>query len=406
MSKIAYCLPEEISAEQFLAEYWQKKPLLIKNGLPQMVDLLEPKDIIDLAQQEDVTARLLKTRINQQGEEEWTLKTSPLKVEDFNNLPEQWSVLVQNLEQWSPELGALWQAFGFIPQWQRDDIMVSYAPEGGSVGKHYDEYDVFLVQAYGHRRWQLGKWCDPSTEFKPNQPIRIFEDMGELVLDDVMSPGDVLYVPSRLSHYGVAQDDCLTVSFGLRYPNLADLIEQINDAICHPTPQVNPSACNIPLRLIPNVQPMAKLDPAMVAQMKQQLLDYFSQSPQFEQLFQHAVASAVSSRSYELLQSDDEFYPEELAQMLQDGAAIQQDSNSKILYTEQPFALYVNGEWLDELSELESAVLKELANGALLDWDLLQQFVASASEPIAEELLLDSLCNWLENGWLVLEANH
>ena len=403
MSKIAYCLPNEISAEQFLAEYWQKKPLLIKNGLPQICGLLEPQDIIELAQQEDVTARLLKTEINAQGEEKWSLKTSPLSKKDFNKLPEQWSVLVQNLEQWSPELGELWQAFGFIPQWQRDDIMVSYAPKNGSVGRHYDEYDVFLVQAYGHRRWQLGKWCDPSTEFKPSQPIRIFDDMGELVLDEVMAPGDVLYVPSRLSHYGVAQDVCLTVSCGLRYPNLSDLIDNINDAICHPTPHFNPSELNIPLRLSPNKQPLAQLDPAMVRNMKQQLLDYLAQSEQFDKLFQHAVATAVSSRRYELLQSDDEFYPEELAEMLQDGATIQQDSNSKILYTEQPFALYVNGEWLDELSEIESAVLKNLANGTILDWASLQTYFADSNDEMAQELLLDSLCSWLENGWLVLE---
>ncbi|TNH04281.1 cupin domain-containing protein [Testudinibacter sp. TR-2022] len=402
MSKIAYCLPNEISAEQFLTEYWQKKPLLIKNGLPQIVGLLEPQDIIDLAQQDDVTARLLKTEQDPQGEERWTLKTSPLNKKDFSKLPPQWSVLVQNLEQWSPELGELWQAFGFIPQWQRDDIMVSYAPQGGSVGRHYDEYDVFLVQAYGHRRWQLGKWCDPSTEFKPNQPIRIFDEMGDLLLDEVMAPGDVLYVPSRLSHYGVAQDDCLTVSFGLRYPNLGDLIDNINDAICHPTPHFSPAALNIPLRLSPNTQPLAQLDPAMVQNMKQQLLDHLSQSAEFDRLFQHAVATAVSSRRYELLQSDDEFYPEELSEMLQDGATIQQDSNSKMLYTEQPFALYVNGEWLDELSELESAVLKDLANGAVLDWQTLQGYVTDLDDEMAEEVLLDSLCSWLENGWLVL----
>ncbi|KAE9528444.1 cupin domain-containing protein [Testudinibacter aquarius] len=402
MSKIAYCLPNEISAEQFLAQYWQKKPLLIKNGLPQIVGLLEPQDIIDLAQQDEVTARLLKTEQDPQGEERWTLKTSPLNKKDFSKLPPQWSVLVQNLEQWSPELGELWQAFGFIPQWQRDDIMVSYAPQGGSVGRHYDEYDVFLVQAYGHRRWQLGKWCDPSTEFKPNQPIRIFDEMGDLLLDEVMAPGDVLYVPSRLSHYGVAQDDCLTVSFGLRYPNLGDLIDNINDAICHPTPHFNPASLNIPLRLSPNAQLLAQLDPAMVQNMKQQLLDHLSQSPEFDRLFQHAVATAVSSRRYELLQSDDEFYPEELSEMLQDGATIQQDSNSKMLYTKQPFALYVNGEWLDELSELESAVLKDLANGVVLDWAALQDYVANCDDEMAQDLLLDSLCSWLENGWLVL----
>lgn len=172
-----FCLPTTINSETFLRDYWQKKPLLIRQGLPQIIGMFEPQDIIELAQDPDATARLIRTDIVQ-NQEQWQLKTSPLSAQDFSNLPEKWSVLVQNLEQWSPELGKLWQAFAFIPQWQRDDIMVSFAPKGGSVGKHYDEYDVFLVQGYGERRWQLGKWCDPSTEFKANQPIRIFDDMG------------------------------------------------------------------------------------------------------------------------------------------------------------------------------------------------------------------------------------
>ena len=107
--------------------------------------------------------------------------------------------------------------------------MVSYAPKGGSVGKHYDEYDVFLVQGYNHRRWQLGKWCDSSTEFKPNQPIRIFDDMGELVIDEAMNPGDILYIPARRSHWWCGRKMIgLTFSFGLRYPNLADHFDNDN----------------------------------------------------------------------------------------------------------------------------------------------------------------------------------
>lgn len=396
-----YCLPQEITSEIFLREYWQKKPLLIRNGLPQIVGLLAPQDIIELAQQEDVVARLVATTVDNNGEQQWQLKTSPLTKKDFYQLPPHWSVLVQNLEQWSPELGELWQAFGFIPQWQRDDIMVSYAPAGGSVGKHYDEYDVFLVQAYGHRRWQLGKWCDPSTEFKPNQPIRIFDDMGELILDEVMAPGDVLYVPSRLSHYGIAQDDCLTVSFGLRYPNLGDLLAGINDAIAHPTPHFTTNELNIPLRLAPTVQPSGKLDSQMVQVMKQQLLDHLANSDEFEKLLQHAVASTVSCRRYELLVSDEAYYPEELADDLQQGSYLIQDSNCKMIYTEDPRAIYVNGEWLNELTPTEIQLLQALANGERLVWEQLQAYI-DPEDSMSESLLLDSICNWLENGWLLL----
>ena len=200
-----YCLPTDITAERFINEYWQKKPLLIKNGLPQLIGMFEPDDIIELAQDEDATARLITQKNNQ-----WSLKTSPFKEKDFKNLPEHWTVLVQNLEQWSPELANLWHAFDFVPQWQRDDIMVSYAPKGGSVGRHYDNYDVFLAQGYGSRRWQLGVYCDENTQFEKGQPIRIMSesDMGELIFDEVLEAGDVLYVPTGLSHFGVAQDDC------------------------------------------------------------------------------------------------------------------------------------------------------------------------------------------------------
>ena len=142
------CLPSDISPEQFLSEYWQKKPLLIKKGLPQLVGMFEPDDIIGLAQDEDATARLIS-----ENNQQWSLKTSPFTAKDFQKLPKHWTVLVQNMEQWSPALGNLWHAFDFIPQWQRDDIMVSYAPSGGSVGKHYDNYAIFLAQGYGERHW-------------------------------------------------------------------------------------------------------------------------------------------------------------------------------------------------------------------------------------------------------------
>lgn len=395
---IPFCLPENITPEIFLRDYWQKQPLVIRNGLPDIVGLFEPQDIIELAQEQDVTARLIRTE-QQDGEEKWSLKRSPLEAADFDNLPEQWSVLVQNLEQWSPELGKLWQAFGYIPQWQRDDIMVSFAPKGGSVGKHYDEYDVFLVQGYGHRRWQLGKWCDPTTEFKPNQPIRIFDDMGELVLDEVMAPGDVLYVPSRMAHYGVAEDDCLTFSFGLRFPNAAELLENVCKTLEYQSENLNSSEFNLPFRLSPEPQPNALLEPKMVNELKQQLIHLLQHSNQFDALFQHSVATTVSVRRYEMLHEEGEYYPDEIQEVLEQGGWIEQDRNVKILYTENPLKVYVNGEWIDELNEAESNLLVRIANGDEISWNKLASKAQGQDEL---ELLLDSLCDWLDNGWLVL----
>ncbi|WP_373100494.1 MULTISPECIES: ribosomal protein uL16 3-hydroxylase [Pasteurellaceae] len=396
-----FCLPEPITPAIFLRDYWQQKPLLIRNGLPQIVGRFEPQDILELAQSEEVTARLLK----QYDDDNWTFTPSPLTAADFADLPPRWTVLVQNMEQWSTELGQLWRAFGFIPQWQRDDIMVSYAPLGGSVGKHYDEYDVFLVQGYGHRRWQLGKWCDPATEFKPNQPIRIFDDMGELVLDEVMAPGDVLYIPSRLSHYGVAQDDCLTFSFGLRYPNPTDLLENLNKALCQPHPDCDLNEFAIPLRLRPSVQQSGELDPATVAEMKRQLLATLAQSAPFERLFQQAVAAAVSTRRYELLPTGDMAEPDEVRlRLTQEKARLVQDNNCKLVYTRQPLRIYANGEWLDELNPLEALILKHLADGRRLNWqDILALAAQTAEKQTALQLLPDSICNWLDDGWVLLD---
>ena len=396
-----YCLPDGITPEIFLRDYWQKKPLIIRNGLPEIVGQFEPEDIIELAQGEEVTARLVKTF----SDDNWKVFFSPLSEEDFADVPEKWSVLVQNLEQWSTELGQLWNKFGFIPQWQRDDIMVSYAPKGGSVGKHYDEYDVFLVQGYGHRRWQLGKWCDSSTEFKPNQPIRIFDDMGELVIDEVMNPGDILYIPARMSHYGVAEDDCLTFSFGLRYPNLADIFDNVNKAFCHQDPELNLSEFQLPLRLTQSAQSTGKLADENIQVMKKQFLAKLAESEAFDALFKQAVASTVSSRRYEMLVSDEMSDPDEVQSILEEEQGVlMQDNNCKLLYTENPLRIYANGEWLDEVNVIEAEVLKRLSDGEALDWTFLNNLVNDTEDPESTmELLLDSICNWLDDGWVLIE---
>lgn len=393
-----YCLPNEITPEIFLRDYWQKKPLVVRNAMPQIVGMFEPSDIFELATNEDATARLLK----QYADDDWRVKLGNITEDDLADVPEKWSVLVQNMEQWSEELGEMWNAFGFIPQWQRDDIMVSYAPKGGSVGKHYDEYDVFLVQGYGHRRWQVGKWCDPSTEFKPNQPIRIFDDMGELVVDEIMAPGDLLYIPSRMAHYGVAQDDCLTFSFGLRYPNLTDLIENINRGFCHQDDRLNLTAFLVPLRLSQTEQKTGLLGQPEIQAMKMQFLQTLSTSAEFDRLFQQAVATTVTSRRYEMLVSDDLADPDELQEWLADGAVIVQDNNCKLAYLENPLEIYANGELLDELNELEKMVLKRLADGESLDWATLQTMVKDVqSDEDLMMLLIDSICNWLDDGWVL-----
>ena len=384
MTSIPLCLPASITAEQFLAEYWQKKPLLIKQGLPQLVGMFEPDDMLGLALEEEASARLLtQSATKTEGQAQWQLKKSPLTEADFDNLPEQWTALVQNLEQWSPELGQLWQAFDFIPQWQRDDIMVSYAPKGGSVGKHYDDYDVFLAQGYGHRRWQLGKFCDKSTEFVADEPIRLFDDMGEIIFDEILEAGDVLYVPPKLSHFGVAQDDCLTFSFGCRRPNLMQIIDNMADIA------TNDSDLFIPMLLPQALQASGELQADSIQAIKNQLLQML-QSDRGDDMIRQAVSEVVSKRQYDALVPEETLDTDELMQALAEGATLQADYNNRLIYsqTDDGILLYANGQRIDGLDDASTTVLIRLASGEHL-----------TSQDVAD-IDPDELSEWLENGWV------
>ncbi|MES1964905.1 cupin domain-containing protein [Psychrobacter sp. AH5] len=384
MTSIPLCLPDGMTPEQFLNDYWQKKPLLIKQGLPQLIGMFEPEDMLGLALEEDAAARLLTQAATKPIDKpQWQIKKSPLSESDFDNLPPQWTVLVQNLEQWSPKLGQLWQAFDFIPQWQRDDIMVSYAPKGGSVGKHYDDYDVFLAQGYGSRRWQLGKFCDENTEFVADEPIRIFDDMGEIIFEEILQAGDVLYVPPKLSHFGVAQDDCLTFSFGCRRPNLMQIIDSIADVA------TNDSQLFIPMLLLQTLQASGELQADSIQAIKEQLLQML-QSTRGDDIIRQAVSEVVSKRQYDALVPEESLNTDELMQALEEGATLQADYSNRLLYTQTDAGdrLYANGQRLDGLEDTAVALLKRLADGELL----------SANDVIAIDA--DELMEWLENGWI------
>ena len=379
-------LPDSITPEQFLTDYWQKKPLLIKQGLPQLIGMFETDDMLGLALEEDASARLLtQAALKQDGQPQWQLKKSPLIETDFDNLPEQWTVLLQNLEQWSPELGQLWQAFDFIPQWQRDDIMVSYAPKGGSVGKHYDDYDVFLAQGYGQRRWQLGKFCDKDTEFVADEPIRLFDDMGEIIFDEILEAGDVLYVPPKLSHFGVAQDDCLTFSFGCRRPNLMQIIDNLADIA------TNDSDLFVPMLLPQALQASGELQIESINAIKAQLLQML-QSERGDDLIRQAVSEVVSKRQYDALMPEETISTEELLQALEEGASLQADYSNRLLYNQRDngLALYANGQRLDGFDSDSATLLKRIADGEVLYLD-----DVTGIDP-------DDLSEWLENGWIWL----
>lgn len=205
-----------LSPTRFLRDVWHKRPLLIRNAVPGFTGLLSPGEMQKLACREDVESRLI-----QGSGTHWQLDHGPFKKSEFKRLPKtEWTLLVQSLNHFLPEADALLARFNFIPHARLDDLMVSYAVPGGSVGPHFDSYDVFLLQGQGHRRWQISTQTDLSIlDDEPLKILRRFKAEDEWVL----GPGDMLYLPPHVAHYGVAEDVCMTYSIGFRAPTTEEL---------------------------------------------------------------------------------------------------------------------------------------------------------------------------------------
>ncbi|CAM9156529.1 MULTISPECIES: cupin domain-containing protein [Acinetobacter] len=372
-----------ITAEQFLSEYWQKKPLLVRNAMPEIANLLEPDDVMELALEEHVTARLIKQK--DRDPNQWSVKSSPLLKADFQKMPKLWTLLVQAVDHYSFDLSEMWKKFPFIPQWRRDDIMVSYAPQGGSVGKHFDFYDVFLVQGYGHRRWQLGQMCDAETALVPGQPLKLLPEI-EVNFDEVLAPGDLLYVPPGLAHYGVAEDDCLTFSFGFRMPNVSDMMDRVGDKFSE-----NESLRNPLVDIIRDqVGAIGEVSGNELEYLKEQIMQQLHNS----NVLEDAIMTLMSEPKYpENLPEAEEIGTGDLEEALDQGYSLMLEPASRLLYTEADgdVLFWANGEGI-EISEAFTTKLKQLADGETILLD----------ENFADEDILEDVAALLNDAVLML----
>ncbi len=214
-----------LTAREFLRDYWQKKPLLIRQAIPDFVSPLTPDELAGLSLEEEIESRL----VLEHGEHPWELRRGPFADDTYSQLPERdWTLLVQAVDQFIPEVAELLEHFRFLPSWRIDDVMISYAAPGGGVGPHFDNYDVFLLQGYGQRRWQIGQMCDSDSPLLAHADLRILAEFAGT--DEwVLEPGDMLYLPPRLAHFGTAVDDCMTYSIGFRAPSAAEVLTHFTD---------------------------------------------------------------------------------------------------------------------------------------------------------------------------------
>jgi len=220
--------PDGLDAQQFLDEYWQKKPLLIRQAFVDFQTPISPDELAGLAIEEDTTPRL----ITQDKKGRYHLESGPFKESRFGDLDgNDWSLLVTDVEKHCPDLANYLKPFQFIPNWRIDDLMISYAPEGASVGAHVDEYDVFLLQASGTRQWMINSSSNPDLTIVPDATLKLLANF-QANETHLLHPGDMLYLPPQVPHHGVAaSDDCTTWSIGFRAPALADVIVEFADLI-------------------------------------------------------------------------------------------------------------------------------------------------------------------------------
>ncbi|MBL1320759.1 MAG: cupin domain-containing protein [Methylophaga sp.] len=217
-----------LTQQQFLDQYWQKKPLLIRQAFADFESPITPNELAGLACEPEIESRLIEEN-GVKGK--WQVTTGPLSEADFERLPAtHWTMLVQDVDKHLPDLQYLLDPFRFIPDWRRDDLMISYAPKHGTVGPHTDGYDVFLLQAMGSRRWQIGN--KPITEAKLIDGLDL-QILTEFTPDQTwdLKPGDMLYLPPHFAHHGVALNDCMTFSFGFRAPSQIDMLDAITNSL-------------------------------------------------------------------------------------------------------------------------------------------------------------------------------
>jgi len=214
-----------LSPEVFMKRHWHKKPLLVRQAIPGFAPLLPRSELFELAGREEVESRLV-TLQRRAGREHWSLRRGPFARRALPTLKTpEWTLLVQGVDLYDDAVHALMNRFRFIPDARLDDLMISYASDGGGVGPHFDNYDVFLLQAHGRRRWRIGRQQDLSL--RPNMPVKIlanFQPEQEFVLE----PGDLLYLPPHYAHDGVAVGgDCMTYSIGFRSPKAGELAQEL-----------------------------------------------------------------------------------------------------------------------------------------------------------------------------------
>ncbi len=359
-----------LSPQQFMRRHWQKKPLLIRQAIPGVKPPVDRSALFALAGQDEVESRLI---VQDLASNDWRLRQGPIPRRALPKLDQPgWTLLVQGLDLHVPAAHALLRQFGFVPQARVDDLMISYASDGGGVGPHYDSYDVFLLQVHGRRRWRVGPLKDASL--KPDMPLKVlanFEPQEEWLLE----PGDMLYLPPMWGHDGVAEGECMTCSIGFRAPEAVEITREVLGRCAEALePALKP-------RLYKDPQQPATDEPGRIpADLQQFALDAVQRFLNDPQQIQAALGESLTELKPRVW-----FEPGE---PLPDGVGVVLDAKTRMAYDDK--RIFANGEsWL--AAGADARLMRALADRRQLS----AATVAKASADARE--LLDQ---WSEDGWL------
>jgi 50S ribosomal protein L16 3-hydroxylase len=363
-----------ISPETFMQRYWHKKPLVIRQAIPGFSPLLERIELLELAAQEEVESRLVVQDISGKGAG-WKFKHGPFARKALPPFKQAgWTLLVQGVDMHDERVHTLINQFRFVPDARLDDLMISYATDQGGVGPHFDSYDVFLLQAHGRRRWRIGRQKDLSLQ--PDVPLKIlanFEPEEEFVLE----PGDMLYLPPKYAHDGVAEGECMTYSIGFRSPSQAELAQEVLQRLAEQ------AADDLPATLYSDPKQTAV---EANAALPEAMLDFAQAAVQAALKDPKAVARALG-----------EYLSEPKANVWFDGegqdvqGAIRLDRRTRMLY--DAHHVFINGESFRAAGR-DAQLIKRLADLRYLDAKEVQRLSEGALELVQD---------WCDAGWLHVE---
>jgi len=322
--------------EKFLQGYWQKKPCYMPKSFNSRLDYLLPNQLAGLALDPEIESRLILQSIISN---DWSVENGPFEENRFSELNEEsWTLLIQSVDSWVPKTRKIIDQFNFIPNWRFDDLMVSFAVDKGGVGPHIDNYDVFLLQASGTRRWRVGKMGDRPKIIDPNSALPHVDEF-EAIIDVVMHPGDVLYIPPDTAHWGESIGESIGYSIGYRSPQVDLLLSSIGENISNDY-NLNPFFTD-PYRN--RINHSGKIEDELVSWAQKQLIK-LSENPD---LIKSALAKQLSQSKLGIAEPAEEICPNSLNKdsIIQ----LSQDFKANWFCLENELHIYIEGDcWIFE----------------------------------------------------------